>query len=94
MSVKDNDLLFKIHENIVRADEKIKALVESTDKESKDIRDKIDSLQAEIKAMREDIEVLKREGVKLSLFWKFLVIGSPITISILLQLLFYLLGGK
>ena len=96
MSSKDprDELLYKIHENIVRADEKIKALVESTNKESADLRKQIESILKEMKGIKEDIEILKREGVKLSIFWKFLVIFAPIAITILLQVLFLLLGGK
>ena len=119
---KDNDLLLKIYENLVRTDEKLRGLIEnnrlehdkiiseikdiiSTQKEldkriqtleregAKILQDKITGLGAQIKDLLERVDKLEIEGVKMSIFWKILVIVGPIAASVLINYLMKILAG-
>ena len=94
---KDNesrDLIFKIHENIIRADEKLRALVDKQQIDSNQIRELIKDLIKKYDILEDRVTILEKEGVKVSVFWKIWQITGPIAITILLQVLFWLVSSR
>ena len=91
---ESRDLVFKIHENIIRADEKLRALVDKQQIDSNQIRELIKDLIKKYDNLEDRITVLEKEGVKISVFWKIWQITGPIAITILLQVLFWLVTSR
>ena len=91
---ESRDLVFKIHENIIRADEKLRALVDKQQIDSNQIRELIKDLIKKYDNLEDRVTVLEKEGVKISVFWKLWQITGPIAITVLLQVLFWLVTSR
>ena len=86
------DLLFRINDNLIRLDEKVKALTEANKKEQGQICEEIKEILNKHEELMKRIDKLELEGVKLSIFWKILVVVGPIVISFVISVLFKLFG--
>ena len=82
----DQDLLFKIYENLIRTEEKLKALIESNQKEHgflKEHIEKVSKLSEELDKRMDDVE---KKGFALTWTWKlaiFLFGAIPTILTIL-----------
>lgn len=92
--LSDNDLLFKIYEKVVRMEERLIASIESNSKEHDSIHQELIELKVEKEKLKDRIMSLEQEGVKLSLFWKFIVIMAPIVISGIITALYQIIVNR
>lgn len=81
--------LGKIDERICNLDKKIEERVADLEKK---VEDRIIAVDKKTKESDEKIDALEKEGVKLSLFWKFLMIFVPVIIALLGEAIRKLLG--
>lgn len=83
----EKDILWKIHENLIRAEERLRALIEANSSEHKDIRaDLLDAIK-KTEEMEKRIKKLEDKAIAISTSWKiaFFLIGSIPTIILILD---------
>ena len=88
----DKELLFKILENLARTDERVKALVEANKDAHTVLKESITNINTVNKELCDRVDALEKEGVKLSLFWKLLLILGPIGATTLITILLKIFG--
>jgi len=82
----DQELLFKIYENLIRTEEKLKALTESNKIEHEDIKEDLKKSCKKQEEMDKRLQDLEKKGFALTWTWKlfiFLIGLIPTILTIL-----------
>lgn len=86
-----NDLLWKIHEDLIRTDERLKALGDANELTHKQLSQECKNLSTTLKEMDNRIKMLEEEKVKIGILWKALTVLIPLTITVLYEIFKFLL---